>query len=71
MNTKCDQIRDTVEGPLSSFVPASALQLHERATIVIDEAAASLLKLKDYYQFVGELQDDLVQKYRPSEWISR
>lgn len=68
---KADAVRDTVEGPLSAFVPASALQLHERATVVIDEAAASQLKLKDYYQFVGDLQDDLVKKHRPSDWISR
>lgn len=68
---KADAVRDTVEGPLSAFVPASALQLHERATVVIDEAAASKLKLKNYYQFVGELQDDLVRKHRPSDWISR
>ena len=47
-----------IEGPLSAFCPASALQLHQRTTILIDEAA-SKLSLKDYYKFVGEMQDDL------------
>jgi len=68
---KADAIRDTVEGPLSAFVPASALQLHERVTVVVDEAAASRLKLRGYYHYVGELQDDLVKEHRPSDWISR
>lgn len=68
---KADAVRNMVEGPLSSFCPASALQLHQRTTILIDEAAASKLTLKGYYKFVGEMQDDLVRKHRPSDWISR
>jgi glucosamine-6-phosphate deaminase len=60
-----------VEGPLSAMCPASALQLHQRTTILIDETAASKLRLKGYYKFVGEMQDDLVRKHRPSDWISR
>ncbi|MEM0967851.1 MAG: glucosamine-6-phosphate deaminase [Verrucomicrobiota bacterium] len=65
---KAAAIRDTVEGPLSSFVPASALQFHEKVTVVIDEAAASLLKLRDYYDHVETLQHDLVRKHRPSDF---
>ena len=68
---KADAIRDMVEGPLSAFCPASSLQLHQRTTILIDEPAASKLSLKGYYKFVGEMQDDLVRKHRPSDWISR
>ena len=40
---KAQAVRDMVEGPLSAFCPASALQLHQRTTILIDEAAASKL----------------------------
>ena len=68
---KADAIRDMVEGPLSAFCPASALQLHQRTTILIDESAASQLSLRGYYKFVGEMQDDLVRKHRPSDWIAR
>ena len=32
-------------------MPASVLQLHPRATVVIDQAAASELKNKEYYEF--------------------
>jgi glucosamine-6-phosphate deaminase len=49
--SKAQAIADTVEGGISSFVPASILQLHPHATIVIDEAAASKLKNIDYYKF--------------------
>jgi len=68
---KAKAVHDMIEGPLSAFCPASALQLHQRTTILIDEAAASELSLKDYYKFVGEMQDDLVRKHRPSDWIER
>lgn len=48
---KADAIAALVEGPLSSFVPGSALQLHEHATVIVDKAAASKLKLADYYAY--------------------
>jgi glucosamine-6-phosphate deaminase len=38
-----------VEGPLTAMAPASALQLHPRATVIVDEAAAARLALRDYY----------------------
>jgi glucosamine-6-phosphate deaminase len=47
---KAAAIAAAVEGPLSSFVPASALQLHEHATIVLDEEAAARLALTEYYK---------------------
>ena len=34
---KAQAVRDMVEGPLSAFCPASALQLHQRTTVLIDE----------------------------------
>lgn len=42
-----------VEGPLTAFVPASALQLHPRATVIVDEAAADGLRLRGYYDAVA------------------
>ena len=47
---KAEAIAQTVEGPVASVVPASALQLHPHATVVVDEAAASKLKLADYFR---------------------
>ncbi len=48
--TKAAPIQRAVEGPLTAMCPASALQLHPRATVVIDEAAAADLTLTDYYR---------------------
>ena len=52
---KADAVAAAVEGPLSSFVPGSALQLHEHATVIVDEAAAARLTLTDYYRYTYAL----------------
>ncbi|MGC4991545.1 glucosamine-6-phosphate deaminase [Nocardia salmonicida] len=48
---KADAIAAAAEGPLSAFCPASVMQWHRHVTVVIDEAAASKLKLADYYKY--------------------
>ena len=48
---KAEAIEETVEGAVSAFCPASALQLHPHATVIIDEGAASRLRHKDYYRY--------------------
>lgn len=47
---KAAAIAAAVEGPVTSMVPASLLQFHRRATVIVDEAAASRLALADYYR---------------------
>lgn len=47
---KAPAVAAMVEGPLAAICPASALQLHPRATVVLDRDAASALRLTDYYQ---------------------
>ncbi|WP_163848697.1 glucosamine-6-phosphate deaminase [Pseudooceanicola aestuarii] len=49
---KARPVAAAVEGPLSAACPASALQLHPDATLVLDPAAAADLRLRDYYQLV-------------------
>lgn len=49
---KADAIKDMVEGPLAAICPASALQLHRDAVIVIDEAAASKLSDTEFYKHI-------------------
>lgn len=46
---KARAIRDAVEGPVTSMVPASVLQLHPDVTIMIDDAASSMLAHREYY----------------------
>lgn len=40
---KADAIARTCEGPITAMVPATIVQLHPRATIIIDKAAAAKL----------------------------
>ena len=47
---KAEAVHAMVEGPVSAWCPASVLQLHRHVTVVLDEAAASRLKLADYYR---------------------
>jgi glucosamine-6-phosphate deaminase len=49
---KAEAVAATVEGPVASIVPASILQHHPSAKVFIDEAAATELKLGDYYRWV-------------------
>ncbi len=48
--SKAAPIARAVEGPLTAMCPASILQLHPHATVVVDEAAAADLRLGDYYR---------------------
>lgn len=47
---KAEAVAKLVEGPVTAMTPASALQLHPHATVVVDEPAAAALKLADYYR---------------------
>ena len=49
---KAAPVARAVEGPLTAMCPASVLQLHPHATVVVDEAAAAGLELADYYRAV-------------------
>jgi glucosamine-6-phosphate deaminase len=53
---KARAIRDALEGPITSQVTASALQLHREVIVVIDEGAASLLARRQYYREVEHAQ---------------
>jgi glucosamine-6-phosphate deaminase len=46
---KAKAIRDTVEGPVTAQVTASALQLHRDVIVVVDNEAGRLLERRDYY----------------------
>ena len=48
--TKAHAIAQIVEGPVTAMFPGSVLQLHQHATIVVDDAAAAELQLADYFR---------------------
>jgi len=49
---KAAAIAKTVEGPVTAIVPASILQMHPCAIVIIDEEAAADLQRKEYYRWV-------------------
>jgi glucosamine-6-phosphate deaminase len=51
-SSKADVIAQAVEGPITSMVTATALQLHARCTVIVDEDAGAQLKEKDYYRWI-------------------
>lgn len=51
---KAAAIAGAVEGPVSSSLPGSAIQLHPLVTVILDEAAASQLRHADYYRFAWD-----------------
>jgi glucosamine-6-phosphate deaminase len=53
-DAKKDAVARAIEGPITSSVSASALQLHADVTVLLDEAAASNLLHRNYYDRVVE-----------------
>lgn len=51
---KADIIARAVEGPITSMISATSLQLHGHCTVVVDEAAAAGLSCQDYYRWIFE-----------------
>lgn len=49
---KAEASHQMIEGAVSAKWPASALQMHPNVTVVLDEAAASKLELRDYFETV-------------------
>lgn len=52
--SKAEPIAKAIEGPVTAAITASALQLHQKVTVLLDEAAASQLQLRSYYQWVHD-----------------
>ncbi|TYB87930.1 glucosamine-6-phosphate deaminase [Oceaniovalibus sp. ACAM 378] len=50
--SKADAVAGMVEGPVTAMCPASALQLHAHATVILDRDSAARLTLLEYYETV-------------------
>ncbi|MBB3601199.1 glucosamine-6-phosphate deaminase [Mycolicibacterium sp. BK556] len=48
--TKAEAVHQLVEGPVSAMWPATILQHHPHATVLLDGGAARRLQLADYYR---------------------
>lgn len=54
---KADAVAAMIEGPVAAVCPASILQFHPSAVVVLDEAAASKLQYGDYFRHVARHKD--------------
>jgi glucosamine-6-phosphate deaminase len=54
---KATAIKKTLEGPLTAMVPASMVQMHRVAHVIVDEAAAAELDYKHHHG-IAEPKDD-------------
>lgn len=61
--SKAEAVSKMIEGPVSAMCPASILQMHERATILLDESAAAGLKNRDYYDWTHLQNESLKSRF--------
>ena len=54
--SKAYAVHSLVEGPITTSIPASMLQLADKATVIVDESAASMLREREYYRHREELR---------------
>jgi len=56
---KAEILAKAIEGPITSQVTASILQLHKEVIVIADEEASQNLERKEYYQYVEKLTKEL------------
>jgi len=59
---KAEIMAEAIEGPITSQVTASALQLHRDVVVIVDKEAGAKLKRADYYRWILEQKKKLVPK---------
>ncbi len=59
---KATAVAAAVEGPVTSMVTASALQLHREVSVFIDNEAAGELKMRDYYDWIQKMKPGAPQR---------
>ncbi len=60
---KAEILAKAVEGPVTSMISATALQLHAHCHVIVDDDAAAELTQKEYYQWIFENEPEW-QAYR-------
>ena len=55
---KAEAVAAAIEGPVTSMITASALQLHRDVMFIIDREAAGQLKMLEYYEWIQAKMPD-------------
>ena len=53
-----------VEGPVSAWCPASALQMHPSTVLIVDEGAASKLTNPDFFKHIEAHNQALLDRLK-------
>lgn len=61
-DSKASAVKTMVEGALSAACPATILQMHPQATVVLDSAAAAQLEMREFYQYIEHENQKLQAK---------
>jgi len=67
---KAEAVAEAIEGPVTSMITASALQLHQDAICFLDHGAASRLKMREYYEWVEEKRPGAPPQVRAPHFFS-
>ena len=62
--SKADAVRNMVEGPLSAWCPASALQMHPSTVVIVDEDAASELTDPAFFKHIEAQNQALLARLK-------
>lgn len=60
---KAEAVRQMVCGPVSAYCPASILQMHEHAIVVLDKDAASLISDQQYLKVAEQENQRMIDMY--------
>lgn len=60
---KAEAVRQMVCGPVSAYCPASILQMHEHAIVVLDKEAASLITEQQYLLVAEQENQRMIDMY--------
>lgn len=55
---KADAVTQAIEGPVTSMITASALQLHPDTMFIVDKEAAGSLQMAEYYEWIQDKMPD-------------
>ncbi|MGC1488147.1 MAG: glucosamine-6-phosphate deaminase [Albidovulum sp.] len=63
---KASVVAKAVEGPVTSMISASAIQLHPNCKVILDEEAATELQGREYYDFVFQNEPEWEKLLEPT-----
>jgi len=61
--SKAEILAKAIEGPVTSMISATAIQLHHDCRVIVDEEAATSLQAREYYRWIYENEPEW-EEYR-------